>query len=173
MSTFLAGKAVKLTEQQEKDLLLKAKDGDIDARNQLIMRHLPLLISKANYFHRKHCCARHCESEDLIHVCVLAVIHAIKKFDPTNGCKLASYAGFWVKCYLQNARYEYSMFDIPRTTRESYARNKDRMRPSTRWAVEHFAELQRIERFDPASKQLTPLDELIMKEILHGSKGNN
>lgn len=82
-----------LDKKTERELFLKAKDGDMKARNTLIEHNLRLVahIVKKYYTSCK-------DQDDLISVGTIGLIKAIDSFDVDNGARFATYAG---KC-LQN-----------------------------------------------------------------------
>lgn len=81
-----------LTEEEEIELVTKALQGDIFARNELIRHNLKLVVMFAKkYVDDKN------ELEDLIQVGNLGLMKAIEKFDPNKGFKLSTYAVLWIK----------------------------------------------------------------------------
>lgn len=82
-----------LSKERERELFLKARAGDSDARNTLIEHNLRLVahIVKKYYLSYR-------DQEDLISVGTVGLIKAIDSFDVENGARFATYAG---KC-LQN-----------------------------------------------------------------------
>ena len=69
--------------------LLKAwcERGDLEARRQLIERHLPLVRALAPRF-----AGRGEAVDDLVQVGAVGLIKAVDRFDPTRGTSLAAYA---------------------------------------------------------------------------------
>jgi RNA polymerase sporulation-specific sigma factor len=82
-----------LSKEREKELFLKARGGDLSARNTLIEHNLRLVahIVKKYYLSYR-------EQDDLISVGTVGLIKAIDSFDVEKGARFATYAG---KC-LQN-----------------------------------------------------------------------
>ena len=76
-----------LTEEEERDYLTRAQNGDVDARNILIERNLRLVahIMKKYY-------AQTSDQEDLISIGTIGLIKGISTFDPEKGARLATYA---------------------------------------------------------------------------------
>ena len=77
-----------LSAQRERDLLQKMKkNGDLDARNELIEHNLRLVshIIKKYY-------SNYDEQEDLISIGTIGLIKAIDSFDVDKGIRLATYA---------------------------------------------------------------------------------
>ncbi len=76
-----------LSQAKEKDLLLKMKSGDTNARSTLIEHNLRLVshIIKKYY-------ANYDEQEDLVSIGTIGLIKAIDSFDCDKGVRLATYA---------------------------------------------------------------------------------
>lgn len=77
-----------LDKEREKQLFIKAKQGDVNARNTLIEHNLRLVahIVKKYYTACK-------EQEDLISIGTIGLIKAIDSYDITHGAGFATYAG--------------------------------------------------------------------------------
>lgn len=97
-----------LTAEEEKVLGDLVKRGDLDARNELVERNMPLV----HYFARKH---RHSELpyDDIVSYGNLGLIRAANKFDPDRGVRFSSYAAWWIKAFMQ--RGYFAEKDIVRT----------------------------------------------------------
>ena len=81
-----------LTHQEEIDLAAKAKKGDNEARKKLINSNLRLVISIAkNYVNRG------LSFLDLIDEGNIGLLKAINGFRQEEGCKLSTYATWWIK----------------------------------------------------------------------------
>ena len=76
-----------LTAQEERELLERSAQGDLEARNILIERNLRLVahIMKKYY-------AQTDDQEDLISIGTIGLIKGISTFDPSKGARLATYA---------------------------------------------------------------------------------
>lgn len=76
-----------LSSKQESELLAKAENGDIDAKNKLIEHNLRLVahITKKYY-------TAGCEQDDLISIGTIGLIKAISTFKSNKGIRLATYA---------------------------------------------------------------------------------
>ena len=79
-----------LTEKQELDCLNKMKNGDLEARNELILRNMRLVAHVAKKYQ-----SREDELEDLISIGTIGLIKAISTYDEKFGSRLATYA---VRC---------------------------------------------------------------------------
>lgn len=77
-----------LKKEEEKELFLKMKQGDADAREQLIEHNLRLVA----HIIKKYDISKE-EQEDLISVGTIGLIKAIDSFDFSHGTRFATYAG--------------------------------------------------------------------------------
>ena len=86
------GKYNILTTEEEYNLAILAQKGDLEAKNQLLLYNLKLVVSIAS----KNISS--CVSlEDKIQEGNLGLITAIEKFDPTKGYKFSTYATWWIR----------------------------------------------------------------------------
>ena len=83
MKTFL----YPLTLEQETECLQKMKNGDLEARNELILRNMRLVAHVAKKYQ-----SREEELEDLISIGTIGLIKAVSTYDETFGSRLATYA---------------------------------------------------------------------------------
>ncbi len=105
----------------ENELILKAKQGDISARNKVIEMNLSLVKKIA----AKSIQSSALTTSDLVQEGTLGLIYAIEKFDPSLGYKFATYAGWWVKQAMFKAISEQSYaFNIPVYIQETLSRYK-------------------------------------------------
>lgn len=89
-----------LSIHQEQELVERAKQGNIEARNALIMRSMPLLEVQAKKYIKK-CSAL--DVDDLIGQGIFGLIKAIERFDSSLNFRFATYAEHWVKKYVITA----------------------------------------------------------------------
>ncbi len=76
-----------LTAKEERECLIKCREGDIEARKELIERNLRLVA----YIVKKYS-ANEKNSDDLISIGTIGLIKAIDSFDIDKGIRLATYA---------------------------------------------------------------------------------
>lgn len=76
-----------LSEDKEKEYLLKSKNGDIKARNILVEHNLRLVAHII-----KECYAVNVDQDDLVSIGTIGLIKAINTFDMDKNIKLSSYA---------------------------------------------------------------------------------
>jgi len=82
-----------LTEQEEVDLATRLREqGDLDAARQLIVSHLRLVVSIARGY-----LGYGLPHADLIQEGNVGLMKAVKRFDPTRGVRLVSFAIHWIK----------------------------------------------------------------------------
>jgi len=87
-----------MLEQQQEYMLAKAwkERGDVDAAHQLVTSHLRL-VAKIAMGYRGY----GLPIADLISEGNLGMMHAVKKFEPEKGFRLATYAMWWIKAAIQ------------------------------------------------------------------------
>ncbi len=81
-----------LTKEEEQRLLRKAKTGDKEAKQTLILSNLRLVVNIAKNYTNKGL-----GFIDLISEGNFGLIHAIDKFDPEKGYRFSTYAVWWIK----------------------------------------------------------------------------
>ena len=83
MKTFLSP----LTMEQESECLKKMKNGDLEARNELIERNMRLVAHVAKKYQNPED-----EMEDLISIGIIGLIKAVETYKEDYGSRLATYA---------------------------------------------------------------------------------
>lgn len=83
MKTFLSP----LTQEQERECLQKMKNGDLEAKNELIERNMRLVAHVAKKYQ-----GTDEELEDLISIGTIGLIKAVKTYNEAYGSRLATYA---------------------------------------------------------------------------------
>ncbi len=81
-----------LTKEEEQSLLRKAKRGEKEAKQTLILSNLRLVVNIAKNYTNKGL-----GFIDLISEGNFGLIHAIDKFDPEKGYRFSTYAVWWIK----------------------------------------------------------------------------
>ncbi len=76
-----------LSEEKEKEYLLKSKNGDIKARNNLVEHNLRLVAHIIKKYY-----AVNVDQDDLVSIGTIGLIKAINTFDMDKNIKLSSYA---------------------------------------------------------------------------------
>lgn len=90
-----SGGLPRLTRDEERRLLARARAGDLEARNQLVLHALPLVIRLSRRYRRGSA-----RLEDLIQEGSLGLLRAVEGFDPRRGTRFSSYALWWVRAFL-------------------------------------------------------------------------
>jgi RNA polymerase sigma factor (sigma-70 family) len=80
----------------------RAQAGDIEARERLIGRLLPLVSSLARRFR-----AEGLDQTDLIQEGIVGLLRALDRYDPERGVPFAAYATWWIRHSLQDARSDF------------------------------------------------------------------
>lgn len=85
-----------LTKKEQYELITKAQNGDLSARNEMIERNLRLVIPRAQYY-RYNFASINIDILDLIQAGNLGLFKAIEKFDITKGYYFSTYAVYWIR----------------------------------------------------------------------------
>ncbi len=75
-----------LSEEEEKNTIMKMKDGDVDSRNKLIEHNLRLVAHIVKKFETKNV-----EQDDLISIGTIGLIKGVDTFNKSHGTKLTTY----------------------------------------------------------------------------------
>lgn len=92
------GKSPLLTREEEIDLAIKIKQGDLIAKEKFIKSNLRLVISVAKRYR-----GRGMSLEDLIQEGNIGLILAVDKFDINRGCKFSTCAIWWIRQSISRA----------------------------------------------------------------------
>ena len=151
----------------EEDLILieHAQQGDITARNELIIRHLPITIKIAHKYYAVHKWPRHIESEDLVQEAVFGVIRAIEKYDTKKAKgRFISYAKHWIRHFVGLAIHDCRMYKVPRSTLYQYSIGQVKTE-EVRNAVKYFHNISLMgSEIRVHDKRLWPEEEAILHE---------
>lgn len=83
-----------LTPEETRDLIIKAQNGNMTARDDLINHNIRLIISIAKKFKLQN---NQITTNDLIQEGVFGLSKAIEKFDVNKGYMFSTYATWWIK----------------------------------------------------------------------------
>jgi RNA polymerase sigma-32 factor len=87
-----------LSAEEEYDLALKhMREGDMEAAHRLICANLRFVVKIANEYR-----GYGLRLLDLVQEGNIGLMMAVKKFDPTRGTRLITYAVWWIRAYIQN-----------------------------------------------------------------------
>lgn len=87
-----------LSEDEEFQLAVKAKNGDMEARNKLVEANSRFVVSVAKKYQ-----GNGLELEDLISEGNIGLLIAVDKFEPEKGYKFISYAVWWIRQSIMKA----------------------------------------------------------------------
>jgi RNA polymerase primary sigma factor len=87
-----------LTADQEKQLAYRVKDGDGEARDQMVRANLRLVVNIARDYSGKGLAL-----QDLIEEGNLGLLRAVEGFDPTMNTRFSTYASYWIKQSIKRA----------------------------------------------------------------------
>ncbi|MBI4962558.1 MAG: RNA polymerase factor sigma-32 [Desulfomonile tiedjei] len=87
-----------LSPEREHELAVRyTETGDVEAAHELVVSHLPFVVKIA--FQYRHYMI---PLQDLIQEGAIGLMKAVKRFDPTKGFRLVSFAIWWIKAYIKN-----------------------------------------------------------------------
>lgn len=92
------GRETLLTAEEERDLANRVRQGDFDARQQMIEHNLRLVVNIA-----KHYINRGLTLLDLIEEGNLGLMHALDKYEPERGFRFSTYATWWIRQNIERA----------------------------------------------------------------------
>lgn len=85
-----------ISREKEKELLIKAKDGDLKAQNEILTSNLRFVFNIASRYKGNGAAI-----SDLISEGNLGLVKAIQKFDTSKDVKFISYAVWWIRNAMQ------------------------------------------------------------------------
>lgn len=107
------------TKEEEIEYLKKAQNGDMEARNELILRNQRLVICIA----KKYRGVSDFDFMDLISEGNLGLVRAIEKFDINKNTKFSTYAMYWIRQAIMRAiENRGDAFRLPAHVYRSYVR---------------------------------------------------
>jgi len=87
-----------LTPEEEISLSLLVREGDSEAREQMIRANLRLVVSIAKHYGR-----RGLSLLDLIEEGNIGLLRAVERFDPAQQCRFSTYGAWWIKQSIRRA----------------------------------------------------------------------
>ena len=84
-----------LKPEEEYELAVKARDGDADARDLMVMSNLRLVVNIAKRY--AVACTGAVSVMDLIQEGNIGLFKAVEKFEPDRGFKFSTYATWWIR----------------------------------------------------------------------------
>lgn len=105
-----------LTATEEHELCVRAKDGDVDARNRVVLGILPLLQREAGKLAKVF----NKDTRDLLHEGLTFVIDKFDYYDPSRGYRLSTYFGNAAR----RRMYNWAKRDTVVTIRNGYEKSE-------------------------------------------------
>jgi len=85
-----------LTPEVERDLAIRYRAGDRDAGRRLVEACLPFVMTIALEYRRWGL-----PLEDIVQEGNIGLLKAAERFDPERGCRLATYAAYWIRAEIR------------------------------------------------------------------------
>ncbi len=112
-------KLQRMSEEEERIAFVNMSAGDAKARDALIMAHLGLVRHIAKGYKNNFI-----GYEDLVQEGVIGLMRAIDLFDIERGCRLAPYAGFWIRSFMQQSAINARFIRLPSHVAKVMSSNK-------------------------------------------------
>lgn len=107
-----AGRYHILSREEEVELAKAVQNGDKEAAQKFACHNLRFVVSIAHRY-KTYCKGRMgINFEDVVQAGNEGLLRAVQKFDHTKGFKFVSYAGWWIKAYIQ--KYVFNNWSISR-----------------------------------------------------------
>jgi RNA polymerase primary sigma factor len=87
-----------LSAEEERELAIRIRTGDLEAREQMIRANLRLVVSIAKVYGR-----RGLSLLDLIEEGNIGLVRAVERFDPAQECRFSTYGSWWIKQSIRRA----------------------------------------------------------------------
>ena len=87
---------MKITREQEIDLLTRAQSGERSAENKVIEQYRPYAYQYAKKWSQSGA-----DIDDLRQAALIGILKASRKYDATRGVRFLAYAKYWVTTYVQ------------------------------------------------------------------------
>ncbi len=89
-----------LSEEQTNDLILKAQQGNIEARDKIVAHNISLVKKFACHVYSSY----NDEKDDLMQAGVLGLMRAIERFNTNKGCHFSTYASYYIRSFIARER---------------------------------------------------------------------
>ena len=90
-----------LTPEEESQLAERQQKGDLNAAKQLILSHLRVVVSIARGYD-----GYGLNQADLIQEGNIGLMKAVKRYEPSRGARLFSFAVHWIKAEIHGATFQ-------------------------------------------------------------------
>ena len=150
-----------LSPEEERELLIRAKKGDREAIEKLVIHNLKFVVHIAKQY-----AGYGIPLSDLINEGNLGLLKAIQRFDPKKGVRFLSYAIFWIRQAILRTLHE--QMRLVRVPRENLEKAK-RIREVQQELEERLGETPSLDEIakelDLSPDEVVKAQELFMSEI--------
>ncbi len=150
-----------LTEEEERELIKRAKAGDKEAREKLIYSHLRFVVSVAKKYQ-----GYGVPLGDLINEGNMGLLRALERFDPNRKVRFLSYAIWWIRQAIMKALNEQSR--LIRISADSLSKLK-KVKEAESELMHRSGEAPTVEELarelNVSEKEIKEAQELAIKEI--------
>jgi len=87
-----------ISKEQEIELAIKAKSGDKDSLDKLVLGNMRFVFFMAKKYSKKSLIPL----EDMVQEGMIGLMRAAETFDPEKGARLATYGAFWIEKNIKN-----------------------------------------------------------------------
>ncbi len=131
-----------LSKEEEEELIRRYREQhDTDSAKKLLLCHLRLVVRIAFEYYNKYFCSLF----DLIQEGNVGLMFALKKFDPSKGVRLSTYAQWWIRAYI--LKYLMSNYSLIRI---GHSRAEKRLFYSLKKAKEKLSQMG----YDPQNPKI-------------------
>lgn len=161
-----------LTREEEYELVRKARDGDEQSKQKLVLSNLRLVVKIARNYQ-----SRGLNFEDVISEGNIGLIHAVEKFDPDKGFRFSTYAIWWIKQAIKKAiinkgrdiripSYKHDLLNKINNTSMKYITTVGRYPTIRETAAELGMEESKIEEIFLEFQDMSSLNDVIGDELI-------
>jgi RNA polymerase primary sigma factor len=91
------GRRPRLRDAHERELIPRAREGDAQARAQLVEAYMPMIASVARLYRL----SPRVDRVELLQEGVVGLLRALERFDPARGTPFSAYSAWWVRQAMQ------------------------------------------------------------------------
>ena len=164
------------TFEEEQELFKRIRNGDIEARNEIIVRNLRFVVSIARQFINAN---ETLPFPDLIQEGNLGLIEAVNNFDYTLGYRFNTYSAYWIKSYIIMGIVNKSRiiripchlhYDIFKARKIASQLQKQGIEPTSELLAEELGKTAKeIDESIKYNFDVSSLDKILMHEIVDDS----
>jgi RNA polymerase primary sigma factor len=141
-----------LDAETEKELVLKAQNGDIKARNDIVNSQLRQIINVAKAYSNQYT-----DMEELIGYGVIGIDHALTIFDVSKGNRFYTFAVNWIRAEIQ--KYTLNNYSVRIPMNIVKGATKALKKPEEERTAKEQGYIDQMTYFSQAMSMDTPIDE--------------